>query len=101
MARRLEEFPTIIDRGDGKYPWSEWTDGSPWELVQGEDFKIKVSSMRQTAAKLAERRGLNLKTATRNVDGKRTLVVQFTPKAAPKRSPTNGRRGGGAQTRAK
>jgi hypothetical protein len=34
MARRLEAFPASAST---RYPWAEWPDGSPWELVRGED----------------------------------------------------------------
>lgn len=95
MAKRLDEFPTTSER-EGKYPWHEWGDGSAWELIEGEDFTIKITSMRQTAAKAAAKRGATIRTATRRVDGgKQALVVQFLlPRG--KGTPSTGTRRGRA-----
>lgn len=81
MARMLQEFPEVIERQDGKYPWSEWANGKPWQLEQGVDFDTKIGSFRQTCAKLALRRGHKKtpRTAVLVEDGKTFLVVQFFP----------------------
>lgn len=83
MARPLEVFPENIEREDGKYPWRDWTDGRPWELEQGVDFETKVSSMRQTCKKLADRRGMKLRTASRQDGDKMFLIVQFEDQTRP------------------
>jgi hypothetical protein len=78
MARMLEQFPDVVDRGDTKYPWSEWANGHPWELEAGKDFDTKINSFRQTCAKLAQRRSLKFRSAVRREGGKELLIVQFT-----------------------
>ena len=45
MARRLEAFPASAS---ARYPWDQWLDGSPWELVRGEDFHSKLSTLGPT-----------------------------------------------------
>jgi hypothetical protein len=87
MARQLDEFPQAQPQ-DGKYPWTDWMNGHPWALVPGEDFKTKIGSMRQTCAKAAQRRGLDLKTMVMREGTTDILVVQFTD---PKKT-TPGRR---------
>lgn len=50
MARIVEGLET--HRGDGDYgrfsdyPWKEWTDGSNWEVVHGEDFLVSLPTFR-------------------------------------------------------
>lgn len=93
MARRIDEF-SPVQRGDGKYPWSDWTDGNIWELKRGDDFDSSLASMRQTCKKVADRRGLKLETRTRKDARHEFLQIQFV-------DPTNTqRRSGGARTRA-
>jgi hypothetical protein len=84
MARVLEQFSEITGRRDGKYPWSGdngWANGHVWELEQGSDFDTRISSFRQTCAKLAARRGHPKPPRTQVVerDGKTYLEVQFYP----------------------
>lgn len=61
------------------YPWDEWLDGRPWELVPGEDFKCTPASFRMLAALNAKHRGLKLVS--------RTLARKFYIQAI-KREPT-------------
>lgn len=76
MARKLETFPEAQERSD-KYPWSEWGDGSVWEIVRGTDFDTALSSMRQTVSKAAKKRGMTARTRGYKRDGKEFLVFQF------------------------
>jgi hypothetical protein len=73
MARRLDSFPTTGSR----YPWDEWLDGNPWELIPGEDFSSKSSTLRANAQVQAKKR--NGRTRSRAVvnDGRETVVIQF------------------------
>jgi hypothetical protein len=94
MARVLKELPQA-SRPDGKYKWSEWTNGQVWFLVSGTDYTSSNTAMRQTIQGAAKRRNLEVTIVT-HVDGKDSgLAIQF--------SPPNGtqRRSGGARTRAK
>lgn len=45
MARRLQTFQFGVRRGNPKYPWHEWTDGEPWEVVHGKDFTCTPGSL--------------------------------------------------------
>jgi hypothetical protein len=49
MPRKLEQFPAAAT---SRYPWDDLLDGSPWELVSGEDFTSKASTFMARAARL-------------------------------------------------
>lgn len=73
MAKKLERYD--FTRGGAhnvKYPWDEWLDGSTWQLMQGEDFKVKPTSIRAQAFVQARLRGMRVHTQI--VDG--TVVIQ-------------------------
>jgi hypothetical protein len=44
------------------YPWSEWLDGSNWELTPGEDFSGKVTTFRSIAVAQGKKRGGRVRT---------------------------------------
>jgi hypothetical protein len=46
MAKRLEAFPGEGPRGQRRYPWDEWIDGSIWEIRRGEDYDVPTENMR-------------------------------------------------------
>src|SRR4051794_29071360 len=46
MARRLESFPRDEQSHPRRYPWSDWTDGSVWEVRKGEDYDVATENMR-------------------------------------------------------
>jgi uncharacterized protein (DUF885 family) len=46
MARRLDEFPAQLKRGQQTYPWHEWADGSVWEIRRGVDYDVATETMR-------------------------------------------------------
>jgi hypothetical protein len=63
MAKRLDEFPPLSNRGTpSKYPWTEWLDGNVWELVPGKDFNCSITTMRSQFAIRARMRGLTFRT---------------------------------------
>lgn len=65
MAKKVKELPPSAMGTGGLYPWDEWLDGSAWELRQGEDFSVSVSSMKSQATIRAKKRGLGLHTRER------------------------------------
>ncbi len=46
MARRINGFSGSGTTGKRTYPWVEWTDGSTWEIAQGEDYDVPTENMR-------------------------------------------------------
>jgi hypothetical protein len=59
MARKLE-MTTLPKRGNRKYPWEEWFDGSVWELRAGEDFTARPATFRTLAKQQAARRNIKV-----------------------------------------
>lgn len=45
MAKRLNNFDFDDEDPRREYPWSDWEDGSPWQIFQGEDFDVILKSM--------------------------------------------------------
>lgn len=74
MADRLAEDPALIFTRGGIYPWDDWTDGSVWRLVRGQDFIVPLDDMRANVYGEASRRGLKAKTTVRDGD----LIIQFS-----------------------
>jgi hypothetical protein len=74
--RKLSEFPA---RGSvqSRYAWDELLDGDPWELVRGEDFDSKPSTLIASARAQAKRRGGNIRTRILTEDDRETVVLQF------------------------
>jgi len=74
MAKVIEEFPEKT-----KYPkhnLEKYADGKIWELEQGVDFDVKISSFRVCCYLYAKHKSLNL--ITRSIGKK--IYVQFTKK---------------------
>jgi hypothetical protein len=46
MARRVGSFVDGNVRGQRRYPWTEWTDGSVWEIRKEEDYDVLTENMR-------------------------------------------------------
>jgi hypothetical protein len=75
MARRLDAFPAPAS---ARYPWDEWLDGSAWELVRGDDFQSRLTTLRANAQAQAKRRGGRARSkAVRTTDGREAVVIQF------------------------
>jgi hypothetical protein len=75
MPRKLEQFPSSTT---GRYPWEQLLDGSPWELVQGEDFTSKPTTLIANARAQARRRGGTVRTRLLQNAGRASVVIQFT-----------------------
>ena len=75
MARTLEKFPQV--RGAARYPWDEWLDGRVWELVPGEDFQAKVTTLKANAQIQAKKRSGRVRTRQIRSGDRQMLVLQF------------------------
>lgn len=61
--RILKEFPAPRTAGrKPTYPWDEWIDGKPRELVQGVHFECEPKSLRTLIHRTAPKYGMNAKT---------------------------------------
>jgi hypothetical protein len=45
MAAKRDSFPTNHRGRPQKYPWQVWTDGSIWQIRQGDDYDISTQNM--------------------------------------------------------
>jgi hypothetical protein len=82
MARRIDAFPGDNGpRGNRKYPWHQWTDGSTWEILRGEDYDVATENMRVNLHMKAD--SLLRKARTRKFDDRRGegLISQFLDSA--------------------
>lgn len=90
MARVIHEFPA--EKPKSLYPWDDWGNGEIWELVQGEDYTVQSSSMRQRANKAASARGKSVVSKFMPGNPKARppipdkLLIQFVPKRRPRPS---------------
>lgn len=78
MPRVLEGLPaqTRANAGRGeKYPFDEWFDGNVYELVEGEDFESKRSTMATVLHTAASKRDMLIQTRMTQ-DG---LAIQARP----------------------
>jgi hypothetical protein len=78
MPRVLQELPKQTRGGAGraeKYPFDEWFDGNVYELVEGEDFDAKRSTMATVIHNAATKRELIVATRMTQ-DG---LAIQARP----------------------
>jgi hypothetical protein len=74
MPRKLDRFPSAAT---SRYPWDELLDGDPWELVSGEDFAAKPSTLVANARAQAKRRGGTLRTRLLQNGDRSSVVIQF------------------------
>lgn len=75
MPRKLEQFPSAAI---SRYPWDQLLDGDPWELVHGEDFTSKPTTVIANARTQARRRGGNVRTRLIENGHHTSVVIQFT-----------------------
>jgi hypothetical protein len=79
MPRKLEQFP--VATGSARYPWDELLNGDAWELVSGDDFTSKPSTLVQNARAQAKRRGGNVRTRLFENGHRTSVVIQFRPES--------------------
>lgn len=77
MARRLEAFPGGDRPKARRYPWGDWTDGSPWEIRRGEDYDSATENMRVNLHTKAEALLKKVRTKKVRDDDGEGLVFQF------------------------
>jgi uncharacterized protein YwgA len=56
-----------------KYPWSQWLDGQTWRLSNGDDFRVKPTTLVGYAKKAAKERGLALDS---KIESETTVVLR-------------------------
>lgn len=80
MGQKLtdEQVSSVLNEGPFglyvRYPWAEWTDGSWWKIVKGEDYRQETDSMRRTIALHAQRHSMKAELHKRGD----VLVFKFT-----------------------
>jgi hypothetical protein len=63
-----------------KYPWEEWTNGSVWEIVQGQDYDVSTENMRVNLHLRAGKEDKKVITRLAREPGPEKLLFQFVPK---------------------
>jgi hypothetical protein len=74
MPRKLERFPSAAT---SRYPWEEFLNGDAWELVSGEDFTSKPTTLIANARIQAKRRGGTVRTRLLQNGDRAAVVLQF------------------------
>lgn len=74
MPRKLERFPSAAT---SRYAWDELLDGEPWELVSGDDFTAKPTTLIANARVQAKRRGGSVRTRLLQNGDRPSVVIQF------------------------
>jgi hypothetical protein len=78
MATRLKSFPGDDTVGaQRRYPWMEWTDGSPWEIRQGGDYDVVTENMRVNLHLKADALLMKVRTKKINDNNGEGLIFQF------------------------
>lgn len=77
MATKLADFDFDVRRvgRPQKYPWQQWTDGSPWSIKRGSDYDVATENMRVNLHSRAAAASMKVRTQ-RDPDGD-GLVFQF------------------------
>jgi hypothetical protein len=75
MARKLDQWPAPA--ATSRYPWDQFLDGDPWELLQGEDFHSRPSTFVANARAQAKRRGGTVRTRLLQTERGNSVVIQF------------------------
>jgi hypothetical protein len=79
MARRVERFEKDVQEGTPRrYPWEQWSDGSVWEIRQGEDYDVPTENMRINIHERAKQRVMKVRTEKFKDKQSEGLRFQFT-----------------------
>jgi hypothetical protein len=77
MATRLDTFPGDDARPPRRYPWDQWTDGSPWQIRRGEDYDVPTENMRVSLHMKADSLACKVRTHKFDDDHSEGLIFQF------------------------
>jgi hypothetical protein len=77
MAKRLDIFPGDHTGPRQKYPWSDWTDGSVWQIRRGEDYDVATENMRVNLHMKADALSRKVRTKKITDEHGEGLVFQF------------------------
>lgn len=66
-------------RAQRRYPWTEWADGSAWEIRQGEDYDVATENMRVNLHLKADALGRKVRTKKITDEDGEGLAFQFIP----------------------
>jgi hypothetical protein len=91
MAQRVHSFDNASPVR--RYDWTNWTDGSIWEIRRGEDYDVPTENMRVNLHERAKQQGLKVRTQiVRKSPSLEGLRFQFyVPEQPPVRSQTRAR----------
>jgi hypothetical protein len=79
MARRLKQFPGEALKSQRRYPWTEWIDGSAWEIRRGDDYDVATENMRVNLHLKADAVGRKVRTKKVSDGEGEALAFQFIP----------------------
>jgi hypothetical protein len=74
MPRQLDEFPAARN---ARYPWDQLLDGSVWELVKGDDYTSRSTTIMANARTQAKRRNGTARIRLLRQNGNESVVLQF------------------------
>jgi hypothetical protein len=74
---KLDQFPS--QPGRTSYDWDLLLDGSPWQLVAGQDFNGKANTFAVNARYQATKRGGKTRIRHFRNETPERLVIQFLP----------------------
>jgi hypothetical protein len=75
MPTKLDSFPAAP--GQGRYDWNQLLDGSPWELVAGNDFNGKPTTFATNARQQGIKRGGRVRVRHFQKEEPQRVVIQF------------------------
>jgi hypothetical protein len=81
MARRIDHRFEIKRGPKFRYPWTEWFDGSAWEIRRGTDFELTPDGMEGVIRQRASREGVSV-SVQRTDDGEGLMFQAFAREAA-------------------
>jgi len=77
-TRFQEADPGASLRGQRRYPWDKWTDGSTWEIRRGQDYDVATENMRVNLHMRASSMGCKVRTRKLKDDHREEgLAFQF------------------------
>lgn len=101
MAERLPsfDFDKTSKRHEG-YPWEEWQDGSPWLILQDQDFSVDLKSMQSQLYLRGKATNMQVRAQIQTDPNRPGIVFQFFPDRPrePATSAATGNNGNGDES---